>query len=178
MTYIAASLNIFGDWKSAWLHKRVYAGPYYDKPIGTLGVCLLEDAPRLAVDEEPSLLSHLPIPDYSIPRDDKAVTESLKDALRAMLAGHDVYVGCMGGKGRTGLYLALLCKVLECGAVTRDNWNNPYWDYVAYVRANYNPHACETTQQMTYVGNFNVKPLQRWLAWQVVKSFFTKSERL
>ena len=96
---------------------------------------------------------NLPIHDFDVPRD-KALTEIvIKRALAAALDGKPVFVGCMGGWGRTGLFLALLAKV--CGAD----------DPVAYVREHYTPRAVETKEQQAYVDEFDVSKLQSWLLW-------------
>ena len=102
---------------------------------------------------------HLPIHDFSVPSPDQQdeVELALRETLEALLEGKTVYVGCMGGWGRTGLFLALLAKV--CGV------EHP----VTYVRENYSPRAVETTKQHSYVMEFDVSGLQRWLFWQAWK---------
>jgi hypothetical protein len=102
---------------------------------------------------------HLPIQDFSIPRasDKGAVDAALKATISAMLKGRrpggtPVYVGCMGGIGRTGLFLALLDKVLAGDG-----------DPIANVRGAYMRHAVETPDQIDYVKNFDVDDLRRWL---------------
>ena len=74
-------------------------------------------------------------------------------AIQEALDGKEVYVGCMGGWGRTGLFLALLAKV--CGEETP----------ILYVRTHYTPRAVETREQQEYVDNFDVGALRRWLFW-------------
>jgi len=78
--------------------------------------------------------------------------------LRAGLAGEKIYIGCMGGWGRTGLFMALLAKATGIS------------DPVAFIREYYTPHAVETKEQQDYVANFDVSPIQRELwrwAWKV-----------
>jgi protein-tyrosine phosphatase len=69
------------------------------------------------------------------------------------LTGKDVYIGCQGGWGRTGLFLALLAKT--CGV------ENP----IMYVRQNYARTAVETPAQEKYVRDFDVTPTRIWLFW-------------
>jgi protein-tyrosine phosphatase len=78
----------------------------------------------------------------------------LEKAVQAITLGYPLYVGCMGGKGRTGLFLAVLAKA----------WGikNP----VEYVRANYYPHAVETKEQYAYVTNFKVSKAIRRRVWK------------
>ena len=80
---------------------------------------------------------HLPIHDFSVPSPDQQdeVELALRETLEALLDGKKVYVGCMGGWGRTGLFLALLAKV--CGVE----------EPVTYVRENYSSRAVETAEQ-------------------------------
>lgn len=68
----------------------------------------------------------------------------LAAAVTAILRERPVYVGCMGGIGRTGLFLAILAKA----------WGVE--DPVAYVREHYLGHAVETKQQQQFVAEYEV----------------------
>jgi hypothetical protein len=85
----------------------------------------------------------IPTKDFGTP-DLQQLTEGLVKAVTAVLAGTPLYVGCMAGKGRTGLFLAVLAKSFGVA--------NP----VEYVRANYYPHAVETDGQYQFVEAFEV----------------------
>ena len=105
---------------------------------------------------------HLPIRDFTTPAESglsaAEVTAALQRALEAALAGRRVYIGCMGGWGRTGLVLALLAKVID-----------PDGDPVKRVRTEYSPRAVETAAQKAYIGAFEVAELRRWFlraAWK------------
>ena len=73
----------------------------------------------------------VPIPDFQVPSERQLaqVENALERAFAAALDGKRVYVGCAGGYGRTGLFLALMAKVAGVK------------DPVAYVRLHYNSHA-------------------------------------
>lgn len=115
---------------------KVYGGPYFNKPDDMFGV-------KLAKEIDLPCEINLPIEDFSVPN--KAETKkALSKALHALRAGEDIYVGCMGGKGRTGLFMALLAKMAGV--------KNP----IQYVRASYNSHAVETPEQEAFVKNLNV----------------------
>ena len=107
---------------------------------------------------------HLPIEDFHTPTpaDKTNVEAALRDAFTAALAGRKVYVGCAGGIGRTGLFLALMAKV---AGVTHP---------VAYVRGLYMPHAVETKAQQEYIAKFDVTELQVWLKKQARKARLRK----
>jgi Polymorphic toxin system, DSP-PTPase phosphatase len=149
-------LPIQTGFKAAYQSFSVMGGPY-DKFPGrnhAFGVCVrAERAPTGRYNV------HLPIHDFSVPSPNQQdeVELALRETLEALLDGKPVYVGCMGGWGRTGLFLALLAKV--CGV------EHP----VTYVRDNYSPRAVETTDQHSYVMEFEVSGLQRWLFWQAWK---------
>lgn len=120
--------------------RKISAGPYYDKPDAMFGVKLAGEI------NEPCDIS-IPVKDFGVPSDDKVVREALKKVISKLALREPVYVGCMGGKGRTGLFLALLAKAL----------GKP--DPIGYVRAHYDPHAVETKAQEEYVKKFDVTPL-------------------
>lgn len=92
--------------------------------------------------------------DVSVPTADfktppvQSMQEGVRKTLEAMARGERVYVGCMGGIGRTGLFMACLAKALGV--------DQP----VAWVRKHYIPHAVETKEQGEYVRKFDIVPLQ------------------
>lgn len=103
----------------------------------------------------------VPIEDFSTPDPDQMLV-GLSHALDAARRGQPVYAGCMGGIGRTGLFLALLAKLEFAYAVERFG-AMPYARYevgaVAHVRARYLRHAVETKAQQEFVDAFDVTPL-------------------
>ena len=134
-----------------WLHGKhsleIVGGPYdrFEPAPHRFGVCVrAENAARKVKDV------WLPIADFSVPSDHaypdvlKAVTETFA----AAIGGKVVYVGCMGGWGRTGLFLCLLAKAAGIK------------DPIAFIRANYTQHAVETLSQETYVNGFDVRPIR------------------
>jgi hypothetical protein len=123
-----------------FVSREIYAGPYRDKPKGLFGVKLAQEIPA------PCDIS-VPIRDFGVPTDSAKLREALREVMKRLARREDVYVGCMGGKGRTGLFLALLIKAL----------GKP--DPIRYVRVNYDPHAVETKEQERYVEQFDIGPL-------------------
>lgn len=107
------------------------------------GICLKAEAtPR---EQEVANL-WVPIVDFSVPTTSQ-IKHSLEDMIHVSLTGTIVvYVGCMGGVGRTGLILAMFTAL--CGAK----------DPLTYVRANYNPHAVETREQEELLRKFMKSP--------------------
>ena len=119
----------------------VTGGPFMECPSTMKGVKMAKEIRKdCAVD--------IPTQDFQVP-DRLTLYRGLDKALDLMLAGEPLYVGCMGGKGRTGLFLAVLAKAFGV--------KKP----VEFVRANYYAHAVETQEQYQFVKNFLVTPRQR-----------------
>lgn len=124
----------------------VIAGPYRDRVLGTYGVRLTEDRQFTAPTDY-----HFPIPDFSTPSQER-FEELLAHIIQKADQGQVIYVGCMGGIGRTGMVLAGLRRVLcKKGGDEAINW----------VRANYLHHAVETRAQEQLVRTFDVAAVRR-----------------
>jgi len=100
--------------------------------------------------------------DFSIP-EQSDMQRGILFGLQALSKGNDVYAGCMGGIGRTGLYMACMAKVMiqyaEATGADLPVPNTP----VAYVRAHYLGHAVETASQQNFVARFDTSPMLAWL---------------
>lgn len=121
-------------------------GPYRERFPGTYGVKLAEN------HQVPNACDyHFPIQDFGVP---KAADFQVLLAKLILLAddGHVVYVGCMGGIGRTGMVLAGLARVL------RKQGGDAA---IAWTRRNYLGHAVETRAQEQLVRDFDVAAVRR-----------------
>lgn len=139
-------------WRGAFTKITIVGGPYdfYPGPVKAFGVCVRAEPTKKPID------AHLPIEDFSVPHNPSQVEAVLRQAFRAALRGRTVYVGCMGGWGRTGLFLALMAKVVGVP------------DPIGYVRMHYSCRAVETESQMHFVEDFDVTEIRKWLyrhAW-------------
>lgn len=139
-------------WRGAFFNIDLHGGPFAKFAFGDngFGICLREVEP---VDYD----VWLPIEDFGIPNNDDDVREAMVEAFEAALCGEDVYIGCMGGFGRTGLFLSLMTKAAG------------YPDPVGYVRKKYTSLAVETGEQKRYVAQFDVASVRRKLrriAWR------------
>ncbi len=121
--------------------RAIYAGPYRAKPAGMYGIKLAGELP-LPADFD------LPIRDFGVPKDARRLAYGLAITLDRLARYLPTYVGCFGGRGRTGLFLALLAKATGVR------------DPVEYVRRFYNPHAVETDEQYDYVERLDLRPLK------------------
>jgi len=127
------------------VNKRQYfvvtGGPFHECPPNMQGV-------KMAKEIKQACAVDIPTADFQTP-DRLVLYRGLHKALDLVLAGEPLYVGCMGGKGRTGLFLAVLVKAFGV--------KKP----VEFVRANYYAHAVETDEQMAFVRKFTITPPMR-----------------
>jgi len=153
-------------WRGRFAKLEMYGGPFrnyrrltnlsphhdLEPTQTTYGVCLLE-RPLDTAD------ASMPIQDFGVPTQTHAeVTEQLVKAYAKGFRGKTIYAGCMGGIGRTGIFLALMAKIAG------------HSDPVAYVRSTFLPHAVETEQQKKYINDFDVGPAQKAVHWDAWKS--------
>jgi len=111
----------------------VYGGPYLNRPTSMVGV-------KMAMEIHAACDVDVPTMDFNVPPL-PVLFQGLEQTIPHLVAGKPIYVGCYGGIGRTGLFLAALAKL----------WGEK--DPVAYVRAHYLAHAVETEAQQGYIRN-------------------------
>lgn len=129
----------------------VFGGPFKQYEPGTRRLIGVKMAAEINHPHEISIPTH----DFSIP-DPDAMTMGLKEALSYMADGNDIYVGCMGGIGRTGLFMGVLVKCLA-------DYDGKKVDPVKVVREQYKSHAIETNEQQVFVRTFNTEPVVKHL---------------
>lgn len=133
---------------------EVYGGPYRDRPPQMFGVKMAQE-----IDEVFNV--DVPTRDYDVP----AISDlrmGIVRTLMAMVNDRTVYVGCWGGIGRTGLFLAALVKVqIEYRAMQHRTGGGE--DPVVYVREHFMQNAVETSQQMKFIADFDVSEIVNWL---------------
>jgi hypothetical protein len=146
---------------------QVFGGPYRDYAPGQRRVVGVKMAAEIDHEHDISI----PTEDFSVP-DLYDMHRGLAKALEAIAAGNDLYAGCMGGVGRTGLFMSCLAKVMFNfeAAVSLPGVGAPYdeadpstYDPVSYVRKHYNSHAVETEEQRRYVVHFDTSQHVQWL---------------
>lgn len=150
-------LTLVLPWYMGKRRLTIWGGPYAGAPDQAFAVCLRET--HYKVHMTPDV--RLPINDFSIPKQPPGeVMQILKKTLAAALNGETVYVGCMGGWGRTGLFLALLAKSVGKA------------DPVTYVRETYSDRAVETEEQKQFVTMFDATQIRWWLFLQRVRAMW------
>lgn len=133
----------------------VIGGPYRSRTKGTVGV-------KMAVEIKDPCEISIPTRDFSTPSVGD-VDAGLRQAVSRLMDGEQLYVGCMGGYGRTGLFLSILAKAFKVS-------NDP----VAYVRAVYSPRAVETGEQERFVASYAVPwDVQVKVRWAKIMSLFS-----
>ncbi len=144
----------------------VMGGPYRDRPHEVRGV-------KLAQEIESTADVVLDIPDFGVPTL-KACDDAIYQALKILCEDGVIYIGCMGGIGRTGMFMAMLIKtiaIIEQDRAARTWWGrvkiffnqypstveNGYMIYepVEYVREQYLTTAVETDEQYKLVGKYD-----------------------
>lgn len=119
----------------------IYGGPYPVRPMRMVGVKL---DPKQHVPYDIAL----DIDDFKTP--DMAETlEVVHEIAKEIVAGNPVYIGCMGGWGRTGTIMACVAKAF--GDTTP----------IARTRAEYQSRAIENYAQEDFVRDF--EPLGKTL---------------
>lgn len=150
----------------------VLGGPYREKPGGIKGVKL---APEITVPAEVVL----DIADFSTPSV-KDTVKALKETFTILRDDSIVYVGCWGGIGRTGMFMALIALVAAVDRMIyppkRSAFGQmlasffcystfkpePQWckdvrnDPIKYIRSVYISEAVETEDQRKFVALFPV----------------------
>ena len=132
----------------------VYGGPYRKVPELFWGV-------KMAVEIDHPHMVAVDTRDFSVPEVSDLKAGIVK-ALMAMINEEDVYAGCMGGIGRTGIFLAALAKVQIEYRKSKHRTGRGE-DPVLYVRKHFIPHAVETKQQEEYIANLDVSDIVAWL---------------
>ena len=129
---------------------RVLAGAFSDTPRqAVVRLCLQAEQPMT----DAHIHFRLPIKDFDVPPIRDAALAIAWVVWQGIIRRKMVYIGCMGGTGRTGVLLALLARVTS-------SEDGP--DAIKYIRRVYRAGAVETKEQEQFVRSFPVKNLRRW----------------
>jgi hypothetical protein len=134
---------------------EITGGPYHAKPDDAIGI-------KLAVEIDEECHIDLPIADFDVPAQHEMEIGVLRTIAMLLDFGGDyeLYAGCMGGRGRTGLLFACIVKVEQ-------ELNRRWWqrrkDPVERVRETYYMHAVETKDQQEFVEEFDAKSVAKFV---------------
>lgn len=120
------TFDLFGQTALYW------GGPYLARPIRLPGI-------RMAAEIEAQANWVVPTEDFDTPPVDDLYRAMVQSIAIAVTENVTPYVGCMAGRGRTGLFMATLAYLTGV--------DNP----VRHVRNVYYPHAVETPEQERFV---------------------------
>ena len=123
-------------------------GPYRNKPTHFYGV-------KMAAEINEPCHIDIPTRDFDVP-DMKLMVRGVTEGFVRMMRGQHLYVGCMGGIGRTGLYMACMAHALYEAEFINEQ-------PIRFVRNHYFSGAVETAQQEQYVADFPGAVLGQWL---------------
>src|ERR1035437_8927701 len=84
-------------------HRVIHAGGYYNRPPSMFGI-------KMAVEIQTHCDVDVPTRDFCTPPKEELLL-GVRKALWQIANGKEVYCGCLGGIGRTGLFLGVLVRV-------------------------------------------------------------------
>jgi len=103
----------------------------------------------------PGQFIFFPITDMSVPKDVGEFKKMIEWTAVQLIANKSVHVGCIGGHGRTGLFLAALYKYMT-GDV----------DAITYVRKNYCDKAVESNSQIDFLNqHYGITKVKGFKSW-------------
>ncbi len=118
----------------------IMAGSYWGKSLFLEGV-------KLAAEIDKPCSFDIPAADFGTP-DVEIMRAKLYEIAVALIQKRQLYCGCAGGLGRTGVFLACLAKL------TGES------DPIGYIRMMYDKRAVETKRQEAYVESIKVWDLR------------------
>lgn len=151
-------------------HGHLFGGPYRKfQPTRRLaGV-------KMAAEIDRAHDVSIPTQDFSVPAV-KDMRYGLRAAVQAMKNGNDLYVGCMGGIGRTGLFIGCMIRLSYDWDVYRGVEPSFAKDAVAVARRLYMAHTIETAEQVNYVMNFDTGPVIKSLVEDLINPLTVERE--
>jgi hypothetical protein len=127
-------------------HSRfnLIGGSYHHKPPEDFGV-------KMAAEIRKPCDVNIPTIDFSTP-DRDILLAGMRSTIIALYKNKKVYVGCMAGRGRTGLFMACMVKLAQSYQIDVMTSATLYsLEPIKYVRKHYYPHAVETADQELFV---------------------------
>jgi len=127
-----------------WRGRKIIGGPYRKRPKTHFGV-------KMAAEINEPCDVDVPTRDFCTPHP-VTLQMAIEQTLPKLARGEPVYVGCMGGVGRTGLFIAALAKTL--GVPNPVQWTR------AHYRGPHGQRPIETEEQERFIEQFDIAPLQ------------------
>jgi hypothetical protein len=134
------------------IQSYLVGGPYKQKPDHFYGIKMAEEIDRDCVIS-------IPTRDYDVP-DKGRLVAGLYCGIALAQQQVPIWVGCMGGVGRTGLYFAALAKVMA--RYQKLTKHKVTIDPILYTREMYLAHAVETKEQMQWIANLDIDAVAEW----------------
>lgn len=131
---------------------NIVGGPYRSKPSDVYGI-------KMAEEINADCVISIPTRDFSVP-DTGRLLAGLYCGISLAQQQVPLWVGCMGGIGRTGLYFAALAKVMA--RYQKLTKHRVTIDPVEYTRQHYLSHAVETQEQRAWVAALDVDAVAHW----------------
>lgn len=160
------------------LSGRIFGGPYKAFIPGTRRLYGIKMAKEIYHPFDCSV----PTEDFSVP--DKSLLDGgVCAALHALHFGKDIYVGCMGGVGRTGLFMGVMAKLMkDCQDFSETSETSETSlkvdDPVKFVRYHYLSSAIETELQQAFVRGYDTEFVRRYFDTLVAKNVEVKEVKV
>jgi hypothetical protein len=138
--------------KLGTIQANLVGGPYRNKPKDFYGI-------KMAEEINADCVISVPTRDFSVP-DTGRLIAGLYCGISLAQQQVPIWVGCLGGVGRTGLYFAALAKVMA--RYQKLTKKKVTIDPVAYTREHYYSHAVEIAEQKKWVEDLNVDAVAEW----------------
>ena len=126
-------------------NRRIVGGPFDAYMPPAIGVCLEARSARAG---DADIL--IPVADFQPPSQLQLVDGLVRlFTLMRVRPGHDIYLGCRAGIGRTGTFIAAVARVAGIE------------DAIIWTRTHYHPRAVETRAQEASVAALDVTAVWR-----------------
>lgn len=146
-----------------YIKGSIFGGSFLQYTPGTRRLVGVKMAAEIDRPHEISIPTH----DFSVPAVGD-MQSGIISALEYIRDGSDVYAGCMGGIGRTGLFMGCVVSCVNAihaelaRSISGFETTAKPVDPVAFVRKHYLSHALETQEQQAYARGFNAAPVVDW----------------
>lgn len=143
----------------------IYGGPFNNAKHDRRLVLV-----KMAKEIEKPCDIDIPTVDFSVPTRHDMDTGVL-EAVKLIAQGNDIYVGCMGGIGRTGLFMGCMAKVMK-------DFGTPMGEVIPYVRREFKQHAIETQEQQDFVMAFDTSKAVGFLKSRQPEAAIVRDKKL
>ncbi len=120
--YFDEGYTTFEEFKEAEIDTAVVLVPV-DEILVRAGLDLLEFYKEKGID-----VIHLPMADFDVPENNQDLEDAINETIKQAEEGKNLAVHCFAGRGRTGMFIALLARrVLKMGGKESVTWTRKFF---------------------------------------------------